>query len=113
MSAVLKHEARHRISFLAQACGGDEELRKEVEELLSAHQAAGNFLEEPPTNATETLRDGQRALSANETGGTHSQSGRTLASSGEDGALERGSVLGRYIVLNKLGSGGMGVVYAA
>lgn len=30
-----------------------------------------------------------------------------------DGALQRGAVVGRYVVLSKLGAGGMGVVFAA
>ena len=41
---------RHqRAAFLDKACGKDEDLRRKVEALLSAHDRLGNFLEEPPT----------------------------------------------------------------
>src|SRR5437660_1216063 len=36
-------DGRHR--FLDTACGGDEELRRRVEELLRRHEQTGNFLE--------------------------------------------------------------------
>src|SRR6516164_4984976 len=45
----LYHEARQRPSdergaFLAEACAGDEDLRREVESLLSEHAATEGFL---------------------------------------------------------------------
>lgn len=41
---------RHqRAAFLDKACGKDEDLRRKVEALLSAHDRVGNFLEKPPT----------------------------------------------------------------
>jgi hypothetical protein len=39
--------AEERLAFLRQACGGDARRRAEVETLLSAHAAAGAFLEAP------------------------------------------------------------------
>ena len=36
-----------RAEFLAQACAGDETLRRDVESLLTSHAQAGQFLEQP------------------------------------------------------------------
>jgi hypothetical protein len=41
--AALQEEPAARTEFLARACA-DEDLRKEVEELLAHHQQAGGFL---------------------------------------------------------------------
>ena len=46
---AIKIPRHQRAAFLDKACGRDEELRREVEALLSAHDRVGNFLEEPPT----------------------------------------------------------------
>lgn len=45
---ALKVSLPERGSFVANACGNDENLRRRVEELLSAHDRVGNFLEDPP-----------------------------------------------------------------
>src|SRR5262245_5681128 len=36
-----------REGFLAEACGDDDDLRREVESLLAAHDDAGSFLQSP------------------------------------------------------------------
>jgi eukaryotic-like serine/threonine-protein kinase len=41
--AALEHEPGARDAYLAQACAGDEELRREVEELLRYDGAEGSF----------------------------------------------------------------------
>jgi eukaryotic-like serine/threonine-protein kinase len=46
---VIKIARQQRASFLDNACGGDEDLRRKVEALVRAHDRIGNFLEEPPT----------------------------------------------------------------
>ena len=43
--AALEHEPSAREAFLAQACAGDEELRREVEELLRFDGTADGFIE--------------------------------------------------------------------
>jgi sirohydrochlorin ferrochelatase len=43
--AALEHEPSARDAFLAQACAGDEDLRREVEELLRYDGAAESFIE--------------------------------------------------------------------
>ena len=49
---ALKVTPLKRAAFLDQACGGDEELRGQVEALLNAHDRLGSFLEEPPGGLT-------------------------------------------------------------
>ncbi len=46
---AIKVPLQDRTSFLEKACSGDEDLRRKVEALLSAHDRLGSFLEEPPT----------------------------------------------------------------
>jgi eukaryotic-like serine/threonine-protein kinase len=46
---AIKVPRHQRVAFLSKACGRDEELRRKVEALLSAHDRLGNFMEEPPT----------------------------------------------------------------
>jgi hypothetical protein len=43
---AIKVPREQRAAFLDQACAGDNELRRKVEALLSAHDRVGNFLEE-------------------------------------------------------------------
>jgi hypothetical protein len=38
-------------AFLAQACGGDDLLRRDVEKLIAAHDNAGSFLGSPAWEA--------------------------------------------------------------
>ena len=52
-SEAVKLPPQDRATFLDIACSGDENLRHTVEALLRAHDRIGNFLEEPPTNASE------------------------------------------------------------
>ena len=91
LGAALACEPARRDAVVADACGGDDALRHEVESLLAAHdRAAGDdFLERP---AAEAL-------------GASSASSLTerLAS-----ALE-----GRYVVERELARGGMATVYLA
>jgi len=59
---ALKLPAQERPAFLQRACGGDEALRSKVEALLKAHEHVGDFLEEPPTQASDendNLRNGR------------------------------------------------------
>src|SRR5262245_32900534 len=44
--------AEERAAFLAQACGHDAELHREVEKLVKDHFRAGKFLEEPVAEPT-------------------------------------------------------------
>jgi eukaryotic-like serine/threonine-protein kinase len=75
---------QERAALLERACGGDAELRRQVDSLLAAHDQAGQFLQ--PTVALSPL----------------------------NGLLEKsGDRIGRYKLLQRIGEGGFGVVYMA
>jgi serine/threonine protein kinase len=76
-----------RDAFLASRCGADDDLRREVEALISALNVPDDFL------------DPERVP--------------TLDMAAVDGPLQPGTSLGGFLVLHAIGSGGMGVVYAA
>ena len=94
---VLQQGERERTAFLDKECSGDRELRGEVESLLASDEKAGNFLEEP---AAQLVAEG-------------------CAENSEPVPKNAGTValpitaLGRYVVERELGTGGMGLVYAA
>jgi len=75
-----------RASFLDTACAGDAEMRREVESLL-AHDSDGEQIAEAIEGATHSLFDST--------------------------AIEPGTKIGDYEILNLIGSGGMGEVYRA
>jgi tetratricopeptide (TPR) repeat protein/predicted Ser/Thr protein kinase len=92
--AALDCEPGQRSAFLNQACADDPSLRQEVESLLSHHEDSTDFLKVPAIAEQEELEG-------------------TLPSSEARAGFKRGDSLGRYIVLDELGHGGMGVVYSA
>jgi len=101
-----------RASFLAENCASDGEIRKAAQSLLLAQEEMGSFLEEPDRLLGIASQDTQHVAFQ----GT-SQAGlpanRNPSTSRVPHALSRGATLGRYVVLDLLGTGGMGVVYAA
>ena len=63
--AALARERDVRGAFLAEACDGDPDLRAEVDALLAAHHAAGEFGDRPafaPTDVTAVAQGLERAL---------------------------------------------------
>src|SRR5881398_557067 len=87
--ATLECEPEQRAAFLQQSCGGDRDLRQEVESLLASEKSAEAFF------SSKGMKEKAKRL-----GGKPSQSlvGRTLDN---------------YQVLSLLGVGGMGEVYRA
>ncbi len=92
-------DATERGVFLARACGPDTELRRHVEELLSAGGAAEGFFANGGA-AVQSLGDELRALT-----------GHPPAKPGEDEPA--GRQIGNYKLLERIGEGGCGVVYMA
>jgi len=87
--AALERGATERAAFLIEACAGDDELHREVESLLEAHEQAEGFLASPALEvaAQEIAED----------------LGQTMS----------GRMISHYQVLSLLGAGGMGEVYLA
>ena len=86
---TLAREASERSAFLAQACAGDEALRREVESLLTYERHAEGFIEAPALEVAA----------------------RMMAR--EHSPIRGGDRFNQYRILSMLGAGGMGEVYLA
>jgi serine/threonine protein kinase/tetratricopeptide (TPR) repeat protein len=85
--AILSPDERQ--SFLDRACGDNAALRAKVQALIAAHEQAGTFLESPPPGLALTVAPTDPTLD--------------LA----------GATIGHYKLLDRIGEGGMGVVFMA
>ena len=85
--SALEVEESQRAAFIENACGGDEQLKSEVESVL-AHAETDSFLAAPAAEIAAKALVGQAVPPAN-------------------------SVIGHYRILHLLGEGGMGAVYEA
>jgi serine/threonine protein kinase/Flp pilus assembly protein TadD len=87
LAALKKPDATERSAFLAAACDGDSKLRQGVERLLREHEQLGSYLESPAVPEGGTV---------------------------DEPLSERpGTLIGPYKLLEQIGEGGMGLVFAA
>lgn len=77
-----------RSAYLDQACAGDEDLRHEVESLVSSYEQSSKFMETPVIEIDAAVIAGADAKS-------------------------EGRLVGHYQIIRRLGVGGMGEVYLA
>ena len=85
LHGALEKPEDERAAFLDEACGGEVELRGEVESLLASHEGAGEFIEPAPAADSPVPAD----------------------------RLGIGADIGPYRIVQLIAEGGMGAVYQA
>jgi serine/threonine protein kinase/tetratricopeptide (TPR) repeat protein len=93
LHAALGRRSADRAAFLTQACAGDDGLREEIDSLLALEASAEDFLDTPVP--LETFAD----IDAHQSDGP--------------AAPAVPKRIGHYHIIDKIGEGGMGVVYVA
>ena len=88
-TSAIEYAPGERSIFLAEACHGDESLRKEVEELIASHEKEGPFIDSPAYQVAAGLLKDQEL------------------------ELKPGEVIASYEIVSYISRGGMGEVYLA
>jgi serine/threonine protein kinase/Tol biopolymer transport system component len=87
--AALDRSPADRSAFVSEACSGDEELRREVQSLMSSDGRSGTFLDSPAYEAAADMLVRQKS------------------------ELKSGHTIAAYEILSFISRGGMGEVYLA
>src|SRR6185369_10305740 len=87
--SALERAPEERAAFLNESCHDDEDMRREVESLLTSHERAENFIEVPAFEVAPDL----------------------VPNDGADVLV--GKLIGHYRIESLIGVGGMGQVYLA
>ncbi|QNI31740.1 serine/threonine protein kinase [Alloacidobacterium dinghuense] len=100
---ALALKATERCAFLDEACNGNPELRRMVEDLLADDARAGSFLQHAPLEFLGVADENP-----------HTKNGNASSGSAPAGRFSPGRVLlGRFVIVRFLAKGGMGEVYEA
>lgn len=102
----LARPAAERAVFFHRACAGDDELRREVESLITCLDEAGDFIERP---ALDVIARGKSFSAVR----VPSQNAQAPAAGERSSLHQPGDTISHYLILKELGAGALSHVYEA